>query len=59
MRLECCTSLEVGCAVTGSVFQEVVEKTGIVPQLVVMERRILRDQLQELEFETFFGAIGF
>jgi len=51
--------IEAGCAATGSIFQQVVEKTGVTPPLAAEEKRILRDQLQELEFETFFGPISF
>jgi len=51
--------IEAGCATTGSIFQQVVEKTEVTPRLAAEEKRILRDQLQELEFETFFGPISF
>ena len=51
--------IEAGCAAAGSVFQQVVEKTGVIPPLAIAEKRILRDQLHELEFETFFGPINF
>lgn len=51
--------IEAGCSATGSIFQQIVEKTGVIAPLGAKEKKTLRDQLQKLEFETFFGPINF
>ena len=50
---------EAGCAATGAIFQQSIERAGLEPPLGMKDKLLLRDMLWETEFETFFGPIGF
>lgn len=50
---------EAGCAATGVIFQQLIERSGLKPPLRAEDKLLLRDMLWELEFETFFGPISF
>lgn len=49
---------EAGCAAAGAIYQQVVERMGLMPPLQAEEKEVLKDQLWESEFETFFGRIS-
>lgn len=50
---------EAGCAATGVIFQQLIEHANLTPPLRLKERLMLRNLLEEFEFETFFGLINF
>lgn len=50
---------EAGCAATGVIFQQLIERSELKPPLGMKDKLLLRDMLWELEFETFFGPIRF
>lgn len=50
---------EAGCAATGAIFQQLIERAGLKPPLGMKGKLLLREMLWELEFPTFFGPINF